>query len=129
MFRAAIPIGYLLCSAVLTACAPRFSEIVYTDPDTAPRHTAALPAEQIIGAAVKYPPDARRAGVGGTVVVRFVVETDGSLSSFEALESPRTDMAEAAIAAVRTLPRFEPGRHKGKPCRTRVVAPVLFVLD
>jgi TonB family protein len=82
-----------------------------------------------------YPEAAREAGFEGTVFIRFVVETDGSISSIEALkdQTPGGGLKDASLNAVRAMNNMEkkwnPGMQKGKPVRVRVVVPVKFKLD
>lgn len=76
---------------------------------------------------VEYPPAMRRAGVQGVVLVRFVVENDGTVGCTEVLASPHPELALAAVAAVRAS-TFEPGRQRGEPVRVRYSVPVTFRL-
>jgi TonB family protein len=82
-----------------------------------------------------YPEAARDAGFEGTVFIRFVVETDGSISNIEALkdQTPGGGLKDASLNAVRAMnymeKKWNPGMQKGKPVRVRVVVPVKFKLD
>ncbi len=75
---------------------------------------------------VAYPPDALAEGVGGMVVVQFVVNTDGAPSEIAAVRSPDARLAAAATAAVRET-TFWPGHTDGLPVRARMTVPVRFV--
>lgn len=77
--------------------------------------------------AVVYPDGALEAGVEGTVVVRFVVGTDGAVAQAEAVRSPDEALSRAALAAVRAQ-RFTPGQVGGEPVRVRMVVPIRFRL-
>jgi protein TonB len=82
-----------------------------------------------------YPEAARDAGFEGTVFVRFVVETNGSISNIEVLkdQTPGGGLKDASLNAVRAMnymeKKWNPGMQKGKPVRVRVVVPVKFKLD
>jgi protein TonB len=74
------------------------------------------------------------AGFEGTVFIRFVVETDGTISNIEVLkdQTPGGGLKEAALDAVNAMnsmdKKWNPGLHRGIPVRVRVVAPVKFKL-
>ncbi len=78
-------------------------------------------------ARVQYPEFARRAGVEGTVFVRFVVDERGNVSDLEVQRSPNDLLSEAAVKAIRES-RFEPGQQRGRPVKARFTLPVRFVL-
>ena len=82
---------------------------------------------EALAAAVVYPEAARREGVEGQVVVRFVVDTDGSVIQPVVLRSPDERLSEAALAAVRSV-RFTPGMQEGEAVRVRFAVPVTFRL-
>jgi TonB family protein len=81
-----------------------------------------------------YPETAREAGFEGSVFVRFIVETDGSITNIEVLkdQTPGGGLKEAALAAVEAMndmpKRWNPGMQRGKPVRVRVVVPLKFKL-
>ena len=81
---------------------------------------------------IRYPAEARRQGLEGSVVTRFVVETDGSLSQLETLREPGGGTGAEVQRVLRALNevgvRFRPGRQRGKVVRSRVTVPVRFRL-
>lgn len=72
-----------------------------------------------------YPPELRRAGISGTVVLMFIVRSDGSTSNISVERSDNPAFEEPAIRAVRKW-RFEPGEKDGKAVSTRVRIPIPF---
>lgn len=72
-----------------------------------------------------YPPELRRAGISGTVVLMFIVRSDGSTSNITVERSDNPAFEEPAIRAVRKW-RFEPGEKDGKAVNTRVRIPIPF---
>ncbi len=70
---------------------------------------------------------ARKAGMEGLVVVGFVVEPDGSISSIHVIKSAGKILDQAAIEAVKKL-HFKPGKQRGKPVRVRMALPIRFQL-
>ena len=72
-----------------------------------------------------YPPELRRAGISGTVVLMFVVRADGTTSNITVERSDNPAFEEPAMRAVRKW-RFEPGEKDGKAVNTRVRQPIPF---
>ena len=68
-------------------------------------------------------------GVQGKVVVQFVVERDGSVSSVKVVRSVDPALDKEAVRVVQTLPRFTPGRQNGQPVRYRYTLPITFRLQ
>ncbi len=75
---------------------------------------------------VKYPQIALENGIQGNVVVKFVVEKDGTLSNIQVLQSPDTTLTDAAIAVLKKSPKWKPGKQRNKPVRVTYTLPVSF---
>lgn len=75
---------------------------------------------------LEYPAAARAAGVAGRVYVRFVVGADGKVRDAQVMQGLGHGCDEAALAAVRQLPEFRPGRQNGCPVAVAYTAPLLF---
>ncbi len=112
---------------------------------------------QFIARNIKYPEAATKHGVQGRVIVQFIVEKDGSLSNAKVLENPKGSgaspvvvtammpekerqdaeshnagvqaMRDEAIRVVNAMPRWSPGKQKGKPVRCKYVIPVTYRLN
>ena len=76
-----------------------------------------------------YPPKAAEAGVQGTVSVRFVVKSDGSIGEVQMLRGKSPELDAEAIRVVKSLPRFTPGRVGGKPVSAWYTLPIRFRLS
>jgi TonB family protein len=77
---------------------------------------------------LRYPTTARRMGLEGTVIVAFVVNTDGSTTDIEILRSVGGGCDEEVIRIVKGSPKWTPGMQRGAPVRTRMRLPLRFVL-
>lgn len=78
---------------------------------------------------VKYPPIAQKNGIQGRVIVQFVVAKDGKISDVVVVRSggdPSLD--REAVRVIKSMPRWEPGKRRGKPIRVKYTAPVNFRL-
>lgn len=76
-----------------------------------------------------YPAQAREAGIEGVVFVEFVVERDGSITNVKIKHSVLGGgTEEAAMDAVKKMPKWEPGRQRNRPVRSMFVLPIQFQL-
>lgn len=77
----------------------------------------------------RYPPEAQTRRLQGTVVVRCVVEPDGTVSAATVTRSvdPEYGLDAEAVNAVRQW-RFEPGRREGQPVRVAALVTITFTL-
>ncbi len=79
-----------------------------------------------------YPAEARAAGLEGTVVITFIVETDGSVSNAEITREIGKGCGVEARRVVNLMTeegiRWIPGHQHGKPVRVQFNLPVKFKL-
>lgn len=75
---------------------------------------------------LKYPDAARRDNVYGTVMIRFTVDRDGSVTDVQAVSSPHPALAEEAVRTVSSSPAWSPGVRKGEKMRVTYTIPVIF---
>ena len=78
---------------------------------------------------VKYPENARKKGIQGTVFVSFVVGKDGSISNVKVLRGVDKELDEEAIRVVSNMPKWKPGKEKGKAVKVQYNLPVAYKLD
>ena len=78
---------------------------------------------------IKYPAEARKAGVQGRVFVNFIVEKDGSISHVKIVKGIGYGCDKEAIKAVENMPRWIPGYQRGEPVRVSYNLPVKFTLQ
>ncbi len=74
-----------------------------------------------------YPAEMAAAGIEGTVLVSFVVDSTGQVQGAKAVNSSRPEFEAAAVAAVENW-QFDPGRKGGRVVNTRVSQQVVFNL-
>lgn len=75
---------------------------------------------------LKYPESARRQNQQGTVVISFIVNTDGSTSEIKVVRPRHPDLDREAVRVVRMMPKWKPGEDHGKVCRTMISIPIVF---
>lgn len=77
---------------------------------------------------INYPQAAQENNVQGKVVVRFIVEKDGSVSGVTILKSVDRDLDREAIRVVKSMPKWQPGKNNGVPVRSYFTLPINFRL-
>jgi TonB family protein len=77
---------------------------------------------------LRYPPNAQLKGIEGTVIVAFVVNTDGTTTDIQILRSVGGGCDEEVIRIVQGSPKWNPGMQRGTPVRTRMRLPLRFML-
>jgi protein TonB len=75
----------------------------------------------------KYPKNARKKGIEGTVILAIVVETDGTASDIHVVKPLDPDLDRVAMECVGTW-RFHPGEKDGRPVRVAAQIEVNFQL-
>lgn len=75
-----------------------------------------------------YPREALKSNVSGMLMIRFIVELDGSISNIEVIRSLGHGLDEAGINAVKKLKKFEtPAKFNGESVRTYYSIPIRCV--
>ena len=78
---------------------------------------------------IKYPAYEKMQGIQGKVVVSFVVERDGSLTSPSVISPVSPGIDRQAVAAVMAMPKWKPGKNNDDPVRVRMKIPITFKLQ
>lgn len=84
---------------------------------------------QFIGDNIKYPTEARKAGIEGKVFVQFVVNEYGELTDIKTLKGIGRGCDEEAMRVIEESPAWNPGITNGKAVNVRMVLPITFKLD
>jgi len=83
---------------------------------------------RLIGEYVDYPERAKENGIQGTVYLRFVVTATGTIGDVQLMRGVDPLLDAAAMAAVKKLPAFRPGRQGGVAVPVWYSVPVTFQL-
>lgn len=78
---------------------------------------------------IKYPQIAKESGIKGRVFVSFVVEPDGSVSNVKVLRGIGGGCDEEAMRVVKSMPKWKPGKQRGKAVRVSYMLPINFQLQ
>lgn len=84
---------------------------------------------QFIADNIKYPQLAKENNITGRVFVSFVVEKDGSVGQVKVLRDIGGGCGAEAVRVVKSMPKWKPGKQRGKPVRTQFNLPVAFELN
>lgn len=79
---------------------------------------------------VKYPVIAQENGIQGRVICQFVVNKDGAIVDVEVVRSggdPSLD--KEAVRVIKSMPKWNPGKQRGKAVRVKYTVPVNFRLQ
>jgi len=77
-----------------------------------------------------YPEAAKKEGLQGTVVVRFVVDKEGQITCSEIITSSSSHVFDsAALDVLSHLKTFIPGEHHGEKVNVYFYVPIEFRLD
>lgn len=112
------------------AGAANLDTIRYTVREVQPEFEGGMQGiDQFLAQNLRYPADAQRARVQGQVLVRFVVNTDGSLSDYEIIKSIDSRVDDEALQVVKAMSgKWKPGYLRGKAIRMPYNLPVNFRL-
>ncbi len=78
---------------------------------------------------IPYPVIAKENDIEGSVYIRFVVDKSGNVTNVEVAKGADKILNEAALAHVKKMPAWTPGKQRGKPVRVQYIVPIKFRLD
>lgn len=78
---------------------------------------------------IHYPTISAENGVQGRVVIQFVVNRDGSIVDPEVARGVDPYLDKEALRVVQSMPKWKPGKQRGKPVRVKYTVPVIFRLQ
>ncbi|WCT12622.1 energy transducer TonB [Mucilaginibacter jinjuensis] len=84
---------------------------------------------QYIGHNLRYPPASRERGMQGTVVINFVINTDGTISKIKFLNRVDNDIDNEALRVIKSMPKWAPGIAYGKTVAFKYTIPISFTLQ
>ena len=84
---------------------------------------------KFLGKNIKYPTISQENGVQGKVIVQFVVNKDGSIVDPVVVRSVDPYLDKEALRVIKTMPKWKPGKQRGKAVRVKYTVPVTFKLQ
>jgi TonB family protein len=81
-----------------------------------------------LSANIRYPREAVELRQTGTAYVQFTVEPTGQISHIKTVNSTPKLLAEEAMRIIKRMPRWKPGKDRGKVVPLHVMLPIRFTL-
>jgi Ca-activated chloride channel family protein len=78
---------------------------------------------------IQYPEEAKENGIQGRVYVSFVVDTDGSITNVKIIRGVDPLLDAEAIRVIKAMPKWLPGKQRGKAVRASYTIPISFKMD
>ena len=82
-----------------------------------------------LGKNMKYPQISQENGVQGRVIVQFVVNSDGSIVDAQVVRGVDPYLDKEALRVIGLMPKWKPGKQRGKAVRVKFTLPVMFRLQ
>jgi protein TonB len=105
------------------------------DPASVRRHAGGVPSSRLSSQPrpvelprIDYPPEARRAGIEGQVVLLLRLDPKGAVAGVTVLDAPTPSLAAAAEGGARRF-RFTPALFQGEPVETEIRFTYTFLLE
>ena len=106
-------------------------EGVYERTDVSPAYPGGQSAlADYINNHIEYPQEAIDNSSEGTVDVQFVVDENGKVTNAKVIGNKLNNgLDEEAVRVVSDLPKWTPGKVKGKDVKTRIVLPITYKIE
>lgn len=103
---------------------------IFTIVQEMPEYPGGVPAlMKFINENLNYPQEAVQNNIQGKVILKFVVNTDGTAGRIEITRGIDPLLDNEAARVVKSLPKFKPGKQRGVPVLVWFVLPVTFKLE
>lgn len=84
---------------------------------------------KFIAQSVKYPVIAQENGIQGRVFVSFVVNQKGEVTNVKVARPFDPNLDKEAVRVVQSMPKWSPGKQRGKAVKVSYTVPINFVLQ
>lgn len=82
-----------------------------------------------LGTNMRYPEEAQKNDIQGRVIVKMIIEKDGTVSNATIVKSVDKDLDNEALRLVKIMPRWQPGKVSGVAVRSYYSLPLSFILQ
>ncbi|GHT06450.1 cell envelope biogenesis protein TonB [Bacteroidia bacterium] len=107
-----------------------YGENVFSHVETPPKFPGGDKAlMQWLNDNIDYPPVAQEQGIQGRVILRFVIDSDGSVTNVGVQRSLDPSCDKEAVRAAKKMPKWEPGKQNGETVPVYYTLPVMFKLQ
>ena len=84
---------------------------------------------EFIGKEVKYPEVAKKEGTQGKVYISFLIDKEGNVVNPKIAKGVTLSLDEEALRVIKSMPKWIPGKDKGKNVDVQLTIPIAFVLN
>ena len=81
---------------------------------------------EYLGKNIQYPEMAKENGIQGKVFVQFVVWKDGTIKDVKVVKGVHKTLDSEATRVVKSMPKWTPGKQRGKAVNARFTLPIKF---
>jgi len=124
----AAPVGNTLHGAPEAVAADPNSVKSYKASNYAPIYQVDSPPQVLSEIKIPYPPEAKRQGIEGKVVLALSIDTSGNVTEVRVISGPGHGLNEAAREALKRY-RFRPATKDGAAVATEIQYAYRFLLD
>ena len=78
---------------------------------------------------VRYPAIAKEYNITGKVYVSFIVDKQGNVTNVKIVRGVDKNLDAEAVRVVSSLPKYKPGKQRGKAVRVMFTIPINFTLN
>ena len=78
---------------------------------------------------VRYPAIAKEYNITGKVYVSFIVDRQGNVTNVKIVRGVDKNLDAEAVRVVSSLPKYKPGKQRGKAVRVMFTIPINFTLN
>jgi len=75
---------------------------------------------------IHYPQNAKEKGIGGKVIIRFVVDENGNIKNPKCVRSAGNSLDDEALRVVSMMPPWKPGEENGQKVPVYFTMPIIF---
>jgi protein TonB len=84
--------------------------------------------QKFLASNLRYPNSVIENDIQGKVVVKFVINEDGTISDIAVIKSVDPALDAEAIRIVSKFPKWQPGMYDDKPVKVSFTLPIVFNL-
>lgn len=116
-------------SEIVSPTPTQVTEPITQEPETLASYPGGQSAlATFISENIKYPEDAKKNNIKGTVYVSFVVDADGSITDITVKQGIGHGCDEEAVRVVKMMPKWNPATQNSKAVRCHYMLPIKFIL-
>ncbi len=77
---------------------------------------------------IRYPKSAKKDRIEGRVILNFIIDRDGSVIDVKIVRGVNAEINAEAIRVIKSMPKWTPGKQRGKTVKVSYTIPITFSL-